>query len=410
MTVMKRTIACVGALLLAVTLGSCGQSAAPEEVANYLVEFQQPFVGREARDASELDAIVQNALEIAGDRESKIASDSEEGEQAKRMNNKFDMANDAYKKGDYAEAQRLYEAVLENVHGHYGANVNLTLALLQQNKNDEALAQALACCHTFPEEPEPLLNVQVAGAACGFHVDDVEAAADNVLQDAGSSLEALRAELTDEYDNFYIYNQVWDRIETDLHVQAEGDEGEDGEASAPEKPEYATYTALGVDLAVLGDELVDDSDVAALDAYYHAVGLQLGFEADPSLIEPVHTMPYVAVDSDLCTIRVVEITNDNPGDERGLVFEIENKTDDTTFALGRGKVWIVNGIESTPQMEQTWVQAGETKDVFLKPGYSGPDEVTSLAGTIVISSKEKNTVLEVYPISWAAAEEAAESE
>lgn len=61
-------------------------------------------------------------------------------------------------------------------------------------------------------------------------------------------------------------------------------------------------------------------------------------------------------------------------------------------------------------MEQTWVQAGETKDVVLKPGYSGPDEVTSLAGTIVISSKEKNTVLEVYPISWAAAEEAAESE
>lgn len=409
MTVIKRTIACVGALLLAVTLGSCGQSAAPEEVANYLVEFQQPFVGREARDASELDAIVQNALEIAGDRESKIASDSEEAEQAKRMNNKFDMANDAYKKGDYAEAQRLYEAVLENVHGHYGANVNLTLALLQQNKNDEALAQALACCHTFPEEPEPLLNVQVAGAACGFHVDDVEAAADNVLQDAGSSLETLREELTDEYDNFYIYNQVWDRIETDLHVQAEGDEG-DAEAAASEKPEYATFTALGVDLAVLGDELVDDSDVAALDAYYHAVGLQLGFEADPSLIEPVHTMPYVAVDSDLCTIRVLEITNDKPGEERGLVFEIENKTDDTTFSLGRGKVWIVNGTELTPQMEQTWVQAGETKDVVLKPGYSGQDEVTSLAGTIVISSKEKNTVLEVYPISWAAAEEAAESE
>jgi hypothetical protein len=251
--------------------------------------------------------------------------------------------------------------------------------------------------------------VQVAGAACGFHVDDVEAAADNVLQDAGSSLETLRTELTDEYDNFYIYNQVWDRIETVLHVQAEGDEG-DAEAAAPEKPEYATFTALGVDLAVLGDELVDDSDVAALDAYYHAVGLQLGFEADPSLIEPVHTMPYVAVDSDLCTIRVLEITNDNPGEERRLVFEIENKTDDTTFALGRGKVWIVNGTELTPQMEQTWVQAGETKDVVLKPGYSGPDEVTSLAGTIVVSSKEKNTVLEVYPISWAAAEEAAESE
>lgn len=410
MSVMRRTIACVGALLLAVTLGSCGQAAAPEEVANYLVEFEQPFVGREARDASELEGIVQNALEIAGDRESKIASDSEEAEQAKRMNKKFDMANDAYKKGDYAEAQRLYEAVLENVHGHYGANVNLTLALLQQNKNDEALAQALACCHTFPEEPEPLLNVQVAGAACGFHTTDVEVAVDNVLHDAGSSFETLRGELNDEYNNFYIYNQVWDHIETDLHVQEEGGEDENAEASVLEKPEYATFTALGVDLAVLGDELVDDSDVAALDAYYHAVGLQLGFEADPSLIEPVHTMPYVAVDSDLCTIRILEITNDKPGEERGLVFEITNKTDDTTFALGRGKVWIVNGTELTPQMEQTWVQAGETKDVVLKPGYSGQDEVTSLAGTIVVSSKEQNTVLEVYPISWAAAEEATESE
>ena len=390
MTVMKKTIACVGALLLAVTLSSCGQPAAPEEVANYLVEFEQPFVGREARDASELDAIVQNALEIAADRESKIASDSEEGEQAKRMNKKFDMANDAYKEGDYPEAQRLYEAVIENVHGHYGANVNLTLALLQQNKNDEALAQALACCHTFPEEPEPLLNVQVAGAACGFHVDDVEAAVDTVLQDAGSSFETLRAELTDEYDNFYIYNQVWDRIETDLHVQAEGDKGEDAEATTPANPDYATYTALGVDLAALGDELVDDSDVAALDAYYHAVGLQLGFEADPSLIEPVHTMPYVAVDSDLCTIRLVEITNNSPGEERGLLFEITNKTEDTTFSLGRGKVWIVNGTESTPRMEQTWVMAGETKDIVLKPGYSGQDEVTSLAGTIVVKIGRAN--------------------
>ena len=404
MNVVKKTIACVGAFLLAATLGSCGQGAAPEEVANYAVEFQQPFTGREARDASELEAIVQESLETAREREGKKKSDAEETKQAKRVNGRFTRANASYTKGNYAKAQQRYEAILEIYPGHYGANVNLTLALLQQEQADEALKQALACCHIFHEEPEPLLNAQVAGAACGFSAADVEGAIDEVLQDAGTSLTTLRGKLKDEYENYYQYNNLWDRIETELHVQAEEGDGEDADASAPAKPDYQAFVVLGVDLSGLEGKLPNDTDMAALAAYYHTVGLQLGFEADPSLIEPVHTMPYIAVDSDLCTIRVVEITNNEPGEERGLLLEVTNKTEDTTLSLGSIHTWLVNGGDAMAHLDEASIPHGEMQEVNLQLGYSGEDDLASLAGTIQVNSVEQDSMLAIYPISWEAAE------
>ena len=163
------------------------------------------------------------------------------------------------------------------------------------------------------------------------------------------------------------------------------------------------YERLDKELADLEDELPDDKDVLALRAYLFAAGLQLGLEADPALIEPMDTIPYIAVDDNVCTIRVRELTKQNG--EWHVMLEVTNKTEGDTLGVGRGKTWLINDMEVTPIINEVSITPGLMEDVTLVvPDDSGAfeDGVTSIAGTIVVSTQSSNSVLARYPVFWKA--------
>lgn len=434
MGVKGRMGALLAALLLALGLAACegGGSKAPEEVAKYQPSFEQPFTGREPRDPADLDAVVDDAFALFEQREGQMKDDAEETELAKKANKKFNKANESYRAGEYAAAQEGYEGVLSAYPLHYGANVNLTLALLQQGKNEEALVQALSCMDIAPGEVGVNLNIQAAGVACGFAMDDIETGMDKMLDKLKrGNYENDPDGRVRDFGSYYLYNKVWDNIETELRVAdaAAKDEGaakagEDAatteEAAVKAEQEaaaaaeagtadgtlgYKRYEAIGEDLEALKEDLPDDTDVMALDAYLHYVGVQLGYEADPSLIEPMHTIPYIAVDNELCTIRVASLKQRKKGEEYKITFDVTNKTDDTTFNLGKGTGWTLNGSSMLVSFEGEppySVEPGKTQSVTLAIGYVGEEEVVSVSGMLVVSSAEQNAILACYPFSWAA--------
>lgn len=451
MAIKDRALALSISALLALGLVGCAGlgSSEPEKVAVTQVEVQQPFEGRKPADNSTLDDIVAAASKTLDDNQAKVKSDTEETELAAKVNADFKKANDAYKAGDYASAQAGYEAVLKTYPLHYGANVNLTLALLQQEKNLEALQQAFVCVGLAPGDGAPLLNVQAAGVACGYSMEDLEDAMDTMVQFRNDPSFKERATPEGEYEHFYAYNKIWDRIETDLYdgaqawkessataaeseaeveapaeekaVKAEESAVQAEEAAAAQAEEAAAeeamaeegqvdrattskaYERLDKELADLEDELPDDKDVLALRAYLFAAGLQLGLEADPALIEPMDTIPYIAVDDSVCTIRVRELTKQNG--EWHVMMEVTNKTEGDTLGVGRGKTWLINDMEVTPIINEISITPGLMEDVTLiVPDDSGAfeDGVTSIAGTIVVSSQSSNSVLARYPVFWKA--------
>ena len=176
-------------MLVACGLAACGGAggtkAAPLETAVYMVEVKQPYEGRVARDAADLDAIVEDAVRLTKDRESKMPKDAEETKLASKTNADFEQANETYANGSYEQAENLYRSIIDTYPLHYGANVNLTLALLHQQKNEEALLQALSCIELAPGEEGIFLNIQTAGVACGFSTKDLEVAMDHTLDELG---------------------------------------------------------------------------------------------------------------------------------------------------------------------------------------------------------------------------------
>ncbi len=422
MKTRTRVISVLASALLALGLAACGSAAPdapPEEVAVYAVEVQQPFVGREARDGDEILPFVDDAVKLIEGRQADMPGDAEETELSKKVNSKFNKANDAYREGNYEEAQKGYEEVIKTYPLHYGANVNLALALLQQEKNEEALTQALACIELSPSEGALLLNVQAAGVACGFSTSDIEMGLEELMKKLGRYAYEGGSGREGDYEQFYAYNKIWDRIETELHdaaaQPAEGDEEASDESEETErKPvvsSWLPYDNLSDELTELEGDLPDDSDVAALHAYLYAVGLQLGYEADPSLFEPMHRFPFIAVDSDICTI---EATSMEQNDDGWLIsFDITNKTAMDSFSIGRGKTWIVNDQEVSPKLDQVTIEPGSTQGVMLAlvdEGGAVEGDATSFAGTLAVTSKEQNTLLAIYPISWKAEEVEAEAE
>lgn len=454
MAIKDRALALSISALLALGLVGCAGlgSREPEKVAVYQVEVQQPFEGRKPADNSTLDDIVAAASKSLDDSQAKVKSDTEETELAAKVNADFKKANDAYKSGDYASAQAGYEAILKTYPLHYGANVNLTLALLQQEKNLEALQQAFVCVGLAPGDGAPLLNVQAAGVACGYSMEDLEDAMDTMVQFRNDPAFKERATPEGEYEHFYAYNKIWDRIETDLYdaaqawkesgataaeseveveasaeekaakveesaIQAEEEAAAQAEeAAAAEAMEdegqvdrataSSAYEQLDKDLTDLEDDLSGDKDVLALHAYLFAVGLQLGFEADPALIEPIDTIPYIAVDDDICTIRVKELAMQNG--EWHVMMEVTNKTEDDTLGVGRGKTWLINDVEVTPIINEVSITSGSTEDITLvlpDDDDTFKDGITSIAGTLVVSSQSSNSVLSRYPVFWKAAAE-----
>lgn len=251
------------ACVLAFGLAACGDGGAggskPGE-----------FSGRTPRDISEFSTYMEKAREL-GEAIDADYKEDEEAELAASVAADFKDANAAYKDGDYAKAQAGYEAILDTYARHYGANVNLVLAMLQQGKNDEALTRALACASVFKEEGGPLLNVQTAAVACGFSLNDVEKALNDEYGFEVSVLTSLD-DVNDEYD----YNKIWDAIEVDL-----------GAASAEKGKGDEVAVALGnlaSNLLLWLDQWGDDPDAEALQEYLVAISTQLGYPIDSDVV------------------------------------------------------------------------------------------------------------------------------
>ena len=230
MAIKRRAVALVFAVLLAAGLVSCGDagsaSSEPLEEAVYMVDVQQPFTGYLARDAAELEDIAADAVKLAKDRKAGIAKDAEETDLAAEVNPEFNLANECYADGSYEKAEKLYRSIIDTYPQHYGANVNLTLALLHQEKNEEALVQALSCIELAPGEEGIFLNIQTAGVACGFAAEDLEVAMDATLDGLGRGTYGAGSGYDEEYGPLYRYNKLWSRIETELAVAGDGEDAE----------------------------------------------------------------------------------------------------------------------------------------------------------------------------------------
>lgn len=314
-------VACVAlALVVSLSMTSCGLLEHGVELVKQATSGKS-FVGREARDASEVTTYVKQALALAKERNKAVDEKKEEGDLAGSVAEDLREANKLYKDGQYENAAAAYEDIIDKYSLSLGANVNLTLALLQQEKNDDAFVQALSCVSLFKDEKGVYLNAQAAGVACGFSSGGVEKALAKLLEaeeegvegeeesdasdasgsnssggagsasgssssesstsSSGSSDQASDEELEaddaadaeiiadalmgdSEYGDYWKYNRIWSDIETELH-------------GSPEKPKY---DELRDGLRELVDK-TGDEDAIHLDAYLDAVGVSLGFEEKP---------------------------------------------------------------------------------------------------------------------------------
>ena len=274
---------------LAMMLVACGGDSAPRGEPAQEASVHEPYKGFEARPSAELDDYVEQAIELAKNRQDAVDEDADEGKLAKTANADFSAANNYYRSGEYEMAQESYEGALDGYALHLGANVNLTLALMQQEKDDEALVQALVCVYMFPTEDGCLLNVQAAGTACEFGESDIENAIDYV------SIKATASKPSEGFEKEeFLYNALWNDIEVQLHGIEPGTYDDDSK-------EVATYKDLQDLLETLDGQLdSDDEDVDHLKAYLDAVGVRLGFVDDEGNVvrsepaDPTTTVSYAA--------------------------------------------------------------------------------------------------------------------
>ena len=464
-TLLARIIIVSLFVLPGLVLSGCGGKqedvAAEEPAAQEVAETQEGlFEGREARDISEMVPYKEKALENAEASRAVRFEDKEEAELTVEFAEDFEEANAQYKRGDYRQAQKGYEKILKAYPQHYGANVNLTLALLQQEKNEEALVQALCGLSLFPTDDGIPLNVQTAAVASGFTTDDaLEVAADVVSEAEGGS------EVADKHEHQLAYNRIWDRIETELWKAAHG--------KGSDKQNREAYEALHKELSEMMDsgELSDDKDAQALLAYLEAAGEQLGLSTqeaaeakedaedevakkdaadakedegaksdaakdatdakeakdakdakdteatkkasiDFSTVEPHVGLPYVVMDDELCTII---FTGYHMGGEHPVAeFALLNKTSDKRLRM-EAEDARANGID-VEDFSGAWVSAdpGEQATAWgLFFGMDGEHVVSLVKGeleelTCTISVADATNWpyedLGTYPFSWKAEE------
>ena len=244
------------------------------------------FEGRVARDASETSEYLTQAIDLAKSREAAVADVAEETALMDPVAEKFKSANEAYKSGDYAQAATLYQEVIEGHPRHFGANVNLSLAMLQEGKADDAFTQALTCAALFPDEGGALLNAQIAGVTCGFSAATVEDTIKKLFQEREKgSFESAIA--NSAVEKSYRYNKIWDAIEVDLQPGAAGQDAS------------SAYSELDSQLTDLVHQDEVDTDIAALNAYLHAVGSQLGYLEESSTASSAgqHAQAFRALDT-----------------------------------------------------------------------------------------------------------------
>lgn len=417
-------VAAVALLAFALVLVGCG-SGSGGDAQPAAVKEEKPFEGRTKRDASELQEYVDKAHEVFSDRQFNNPKDSNESELAAAQSSAFRWANADYRSGEYAKAQEGYEGIIEEYAEHYGANVNLTLALLQQEKNDDALVQALVCVGLYPTDPSPLLNVQAAAVACGFSAEDAIGDAALVMLHQVKA----RSDLPEGMENYQQYNRLWDAIELTLYDVAEG-KASDG---------VEKYRDLLAQLdELLAGDLADDEDVHALRSYLVAVGTQLELadeataeeeaaaekddakkddekakaeeaSVDLDSVQAHAGLPYVVADDEVCTIVFTgyHMASDNPVAE----FEFVNNSDEVLRfsaaydVTGNGKK-IENLSAAWPSLkpgeqDSAWGSFFATEDDKTVSVLEG--DLESLSCVVKVSKKTGETGnAGVYPFKWEA--------
>ena len=260
MTTRTRSFALVAvvlAALFALGLCACGGSSGGDA-----------FTGYTARDASSLQQIKDAAIEL-GKQRKEAPGDHDESTINSLAREAFDAANELYKNEKWAEATKAYEAIIADYPTHFGANVNLTLSMVQEEKGDEALKQALACVYLFPGSDGVLLNAQVAAADAQFSFEDLETTMSEITWEAEYDKSIDTTVNSGSLKDAYRYNSLWMRIETDLADSKRADM-DDVELSS-------AYTTLHTELGgLLAAGMTNAEDGEQLMTYLEAVGGQLG--------------------------------------------------------------------------------------------------------------------------------------
>lgn len=178
----------------------------------------------------------------------------------------FAEGNSSYRDGEYMDAQAIYEEVLVSVPTHFGANNNLTLALLQQEKNDEALLQSLVTMFLYPEELGCALNMQVAAETCGYDPEEYLSLIENFSLEAILTIKK-NSDSISSTSLAFSYNHDYAEMEYRL------------DPSLGDKTLRDTYEAYldAWEDGTVGDP--SDPDVSALIAYLEGVGKLNGLEA-----------------------------------------------------------------------------------------------------------------------------------
>ncbi len=263
MKALKQLGVLLAALVLALALAACGNSSS---------SAKGQYQGWEAREPSELEQAATDAIgqgKVLVDEK----GDASRSEKDKEVAKEFAQANEAYRKGDYDVAASGYEGVLEKHPLHGGANANIVLALLQQGKNEEALALALRCVYLYPEEAGCYLNAQTAATACGYGAKNIEEALDRIIVESnGTSVyEGFGPDATGQLMRAsYDYNKVWNRVETELYAELHPAKG-----SVSQDDVRDVYHTIVADLTSLSATNSEDKDMGYLKAYLEAVGKQL---------------------------------------------------------------------------------------------------------------------------------------
>ena len=407
-----RRCALLAAIALAAALAALCLAACSSDGGGGSGATSGQFTGRDARDIAEFTTYVDEARELVKALDAEYAKD-EEAELARTTADEFTQANEQYAAGDYAKAEELYESITKAYQRHFGANVNIVLAKLQQGKNEEALVQALACRLMYPDDGGVLLNVQTAAVACGFPLSLVDEALNDVhLEDGDTSVSMAIG--NSNVDKEYEYNKVWDAIEVDLKDAA-------ASAAAGESIDASELRSLLERTWLLAEDSPGDADTAALRAYLSAVAKQLGYSIDPdgSLEEAMialetqpgeadagptldsadlsfkegtatsNVVPFPVADTELFELKITEIEQIASG--TSVEYELSNKSSaDFHLSIEAGEGWTVNGKDvagSTPEVPVADPGKTVTGQIVLSGGSaSAKDGVTSFSGQILVKT------------------------
>ena len=171
---------------------------------------------------SEAAAWVRNQLEFINDNE---AMSQDPGQFSKRFNE----GNAAYRRGDYKQAEVIYQEIAEKCPWHFGALNNLALTLLQLEKNEPALRYCILNRMVNPGFYAGWINLDVAGHAMGFSPSELESMLDKEF-DGFPKLEDYISKMSDDMtaadynDNALMFAHLYNLLYADMEF--DGDIGE----------------------------------------------------------------------------------------------------------------------------------------------------------------------------------------